>query len=197
MKQLKQLLALLLCLALVLSLLPAALAAQPIAPAGAAIGRLQDDSTVVSPAEPASVIASGSCGDNLTWTLTDDGVLSITGTGAMYDYGTGIDARAPWYDNRDAITSVSIGDGVTSIGSYAFYDCAAVTDFSVAGGNPWFRSVDGVLYDSACTVLYAYDNSLSWLSSCIPASTKLYEICPTLPFYYSICFALKQVFFRN
>ena len=176
MKQLKQLLALLLCLALVLSVLPTALAAQPIASAGAAIGRLQDDSTVVSPAEPASVIASGSCGDNLTWTFTDDGVLSITGTGAMYDYGTGIDARAPWYDNHDAITSVSIGDGVTSIGSYAFYDCAAVTDFSVAGGNPWFRSVDGVLYNYACTVLYAYPGGRETLFFTAPVSVRVVEV---------------------
>ena len=198
MKQLKKLSTLLLCLALVLSVLPTALAAD--SPAGdlapkiyaedgsfdSASGSAQDDKTGTAPAvaadlsghtpdEPASVIASGSCGDNLTWTFTDDGVLSITGTGAMYDYGTGIDVRAPWYDNHDAITSVSIGDGVTSIGSYAFYDCAAVTDFSVAGGNPWFRSVDGVLYNYACTVLYAYPGGRETLFFTAPASVRTIE----------------------
>ena len=71
-------------------------------------------------AEPA-VIESGTCGaegDNLTWTLYDTGELVIDGTGAMSDYGEG---TAPWYKNRLKISAVTIHDGVTSIGSYAFY----------------------------------------------------------------------------
>ena len=65
-----------------------------------------------------SVVASGDCGTNITWTLTDDGVLTISGTGAMADF-TGEDP-APWRSNRSNISSVIIEPGVTSIGNGAF-----------------------------------------------------------------------------
>ena len=64
----------------------------------------------------------GKCGDNLTWALSG-GVLTISGTGAMKNYFY-YDDPAPWHGDRANITSVVIGDGVTSIGSYAFYGCA-------------------------------------------------------------------------
>ena len=33
-----------------------------------------------------AVVDSGQCGDNLTWTLYDDGLLEISGTGEMWEY---------------------------------------------------------------------------------------------------------------
>ena len=74
---------------------------------------------------PATVVASGTCGaegDNLTWTLNSDGVLSISGVGAMadYDYSTN---RAPWYEHRDSVLVAAIDNGVTNIGDYAFNEC--------------------------------------------------------------------------
>ncbi|MBR6109290.1 MAG: leucine-rich repeat protein [Clostridia bacterium] len=73
-------------------------------------------------------VFSGTCGDNLTWTLdTETGLLSITGTGEMDDYYS----RAPWYDYRSDITSVSIGGGVTSIGDFAFEECTSLTSISI------------------------------------------------------------------
>ncbi len=71
-----------------------------------------------------SEIASGVCGDDLTWVLKGNGVLTISGTGDMYDYPSG---RAPWYEYRDSIMSVVVEDGATSIGNYAFYDCENMT----------------------------------------------------------------------
>ena len=64
---------------------------------------------------------SGTCGDNLTWDLTD-GVLTISGEGEMTDWA--YDAFAPWYSYRKEIANVTIGNGVTNIGDYAFYDCS-------------------------------------------------------------------------
>ena len=59
---------------------------------------------------------SGTCGPNLKWYLTDDGVLTISGKGEMYDFSN----TAPWgYSN---IERIIIGDGVTTIGKYAFKD---------------------------------------------------------------------------
>lgn len=66
-----------------------------------------------------SAVTSGTCGDNLTWTL-DDGVLTISGTGAMWNwYGT---ANSPgWQEYYEEIESVVIKNGVTSIGNGAFF----------------------------------------------------------------------------
>lgn len=53
-----------------------------------------------------------------------NGKMTIKGTGAMQDWTSGI--NTPWYSIRDSITSLVIEDGVTSIGSYAFYSCGNV-----------------------------------------------------------------------
>ena len=74
------------------------------------------------------VIARGTCGQNLTWKLTEDGLLKIKGTGAMTDYNA---STAPWKDYRDSIETVEIGDGVTRIGNYAFYQCTNLTDLTL------------------------------------------------------------------
>ena len=84
---------------------------------------------------------SGTTDDGLTWELTQDGngnytVLTITGTGDMKNYGyMTVDniwkTNAPWgYD----ITSVTIGDGVTSIGDYAFIGCVNLASVTIGSG---------------------------------------------------------------
>lgn len=81
---------------------------------------------------PATAFASdtvgGYCGNegdghNLSWSLDlDTGELTISGTGEMKSYGfRGLDS--PWHAYIDSIRSVRIGDGITSIGHYAFYGC--------------------------------------------------------------------------
>ena len=65
-----------------------------------------------------SEINSGICGDSLTWTLSDEFELTISGTGAMYDY----EWNSPWSEYKYNIWSVIIEEGVTTIGSTAFRD---------------------------------------------------------------------------
>ena len=77
-----------------------------------------------------SVLASGTCGEALTWVLTDDGVLTISGTGEMDGQANVSDASA-WYDFRDQITTVNIEEGATSIGHHAFSDCRSLTAVSI------------------------------------------------------------------
>ena len=60
---------------------------------------------------------SGKCGENLTWNLTG-GVLTISGTGEMYDFENG--SLTPWYDISSTINTVIINEGVTYIGASAF-----------------------------------------------------------------------------
>ena len=96
-------------------------------------------------------IASGTCGENLTWVLTSDSVLTISGSGAMADYKPG---ATPWLYSQDTIvfgfgddgetsehyflynsniTSVIIGDSVTNIGEWSFSRCRRL--ISVTMGN--------------------------------------------------------------
>ena len=70
---------------------------------------------------------SGTCGPNLKWHLTDDGVLTITGKGKMYDYS---DSR-PWGWGYPDIKRIIIGDGVTTIGRSAFEDCSSLTSVTI------------------------------------------------------------------
>lgn len=74
---------------------------------------------------------SGTCGENVTWTL-QNGVLSVEGNGAMEDFykivdwftGELVDANlCPWEDYADEIVEVYVGDGITNIGDTAFSDC--------------------------------------------------------------------------
>ena len=67
--------------------------------------------------------------DNLTWTLTADGTLTISGEGAMKDYNSD-DNPSPVYNNSD-VKKIVIEDGVTSIGAYAFYDCSSLTSITI------------------------------------------------------------------
>lgn len=75
-----------------------------------------------------TVIASGECGTNANWELTDNGVLTIRGEGAMPDFSAG---SAPWYEQRNEIKEVVIENGITSIGRYAFYNCTSLRNITI------------------------------------------------------------------
>ncbi|MGN0208677.1 MAG: leucine-rich repeat protein, partial [Paludibacteraceae bacterium] len=67
----------------------------------------------------------GKCGDNLTWSYdTDTKALTIEGTGAMTDYEYD---NQPWAQVQGDILSVSLPEGLTSIGDGAFWECSALT----------------------------------------------------------------------
>ncbi|MBQ5976649.1 MAG: leucine-rich repeat protein [Oscillospiraceae bacterium] len=86
-----------------------------------------------TPEEPEpTIIASGECGESLTWTLDDQGTLTITGTGDMWDYSSG--NKAGWYSYRDSIVTVVIEEGATSIGAYAFNMCTVMTSITIPEG---------------------------------------------------------------
>ena len=78
------------------------------------------EETAETTAEPGislmSVVSSGTCGDDLTWTLDYSRTLTISGTGEMTDYSSSSSSRVPWYSSRSSIKSVVIEDGVTYIG---------------------------------------------------------------------------------
>ena len=80
----------------------------------------------------ADTVASGTCGTNLTWVLTDDGTLTISGKGEMEDYYPNATIEnAPWHEYCYDIKSVEIKNGVTSIGNYAFELCSKMMRVSL------------------------------------------------------------------
>ncbi len=96
-----------------------------------------------------SIVASGTCGKNLTWTLDDQGTLTISGTGAM--------TASPWRKYGNNIVNVVIHDGVTSIGQMAFDGCSSLTSIIIPDS---VTSIDG----------YAFWNCSSLMSIAIPDS---------------------------
>ena len=80
---------------------------------------------------------SGSCGENLSWYFNPDtGLLTIEGSGAMDDYDNASNAKenehiTPWVQYHDAITAVRLPEGLTSIGTTAFYLCGQLTSITI------------------------------------------------------------------
>lgn len=79
---------------------------------------------ILSAAPVAHASESGSCGADLTWTLSE-GVLTIEGSGAMTNFPES--DMAPWYPLRGEIRKVALPAGLTRIGNLAFYDCYRLT----------------------------------------------------------------------
>ena len=152
---------------------------------------------LLMPFQAAAATTSGDCGDGLTWTLSDNNAkltitFSGTGSGAMKDYTIG--NPAPWYtEYRGTIAEVVIGDGVTSIGwyafayctsltsitipasvtdisSYAFYGCASLADIIVDTNNDDYTSKDGVLFNDDKTTLIQYPIGKTTTTYTIPDS---------------------------
>ena len=65
----------------------------------------------------------GTWGEGRIWTLSDDGLLCVCGSGEMpdYNYDAGL---SPWYRIGDKARVLKIDEGVTSISVYAFEGCS-------------------------------------------------------------------------
>lgn len=90
------------------------------------------------------IVASGTCGDNLSWVL-HSGVLEISGIGEMFDFKCAGE-YAPWEDWREDITKVIIHEGVTSISSLAFAGCINLKSIEIP--NTLTEIADNVFYDT-------------------------------------------------
>ena len=141
MKQGKRWIALMLVLAMCLSVLPAnvlatelgseAETAEVVAPEDTSEAAEAEEPQVAETEEPdeepvedvspsTMAATSGKCGKNLTWKLDGKGTLTISGKGEMYDY---FRVAVPWESHIMKIKAIDIKEGVTKIGAGAFEAC--------------------------------------------------------------------------
>jgi len=75
------------------------------------------------------IIDEGECGVNLKWVITDDGVITISGSGDMFDYeyNNPYGTTAPWGVHHNLYSTIIIEEGVTGIGGFAFSSCYNLT----------------------------------------------------------------------
>ena len=150
--------------------------------------------------EDENIVAYGYCGGegdgtNLRWTLYKDGTLTITGTGKMADYDYDINhdtIYTPWHSWRGDIGNAVIQEGVTSIGTYAFYYCDEMTSIDVPesvtaigryafdgcysmleiivdDGNLSYSDEGGILFNKEKSLLICYPKGKTQNSYTIPS----------------------------
>ena len=117
----------------------------------------------------ATAADSGTCGDSTTWAFAD-GVLTISGTGAVDRYNSL--KEIPWYDYLKSIKTVVIGKDVTYIDITLFDSCVALTSFSAEAGSQHYVSENGVFYNYAKTALYHYARYNTDSVFVIPSTVK-------------------------
>ena len=148
------------------------------------VARLLGKEAVQTPL-PAKIIKRGKCGDNVDFTLDENGVLTISGTGPMRDFEYAGDA--PWWDKRNTIFYVAIQDSVTIIGDCAFMGCSALTSVtipdSVISIGDW--AFDGCARLTSVTIPHSVSTIRNWtFSNCtsltsvtIPSSVTTIKDC--------------------
>lgn len=117
-----------------------------------------------------STIDSGNCGDNLTWHLSTEGVLTISGVGEM--------TEKPWSKYADRILSIVIEQGVTTTIYHAFRNFVNLTSVSLPES---LTLIDSYTF-SGCTSLEAI------------VMPKVKEICTGA---FSDCTSLKTIVFSD
>lgn len=83
--------------------------------------------------EELTLPVSGTCGENLTWTLDENGTLTISGKGKMDDWGGAYNFNdVPWHSYCSNVTTVIICDGISSIGRNSFRMCSNLTKVEIS-----------------------------------------------------------------
>ena len=142
--------------------------------------------------------ASGSCGENATWSLKD-GVLTVQGSGPMADYTW--DSSVPWYSLRNLIETVIIENGITAIGSNAFNRCVNLQHVEIplsVNSINWasFKRCSGLKEialptEMKCLSGYAFANCTSLKSITIPYNAVV-ETCA-----FEYCTSLEKIVFED
>lgn len=127
MKKLMRLLAAVLALTMLCEMLPLAAFAQ------SDIGQAVTAAVQEIGEENSTVTNTGSCGGNVTWSLDSDGVVTVSGTGEMGNYGWygDVNPNRVFQDLSGSVRKVVIEDGVKNVGSGVFFRLENLTDVTI------------------------------------------------------------------
>ena len=100
----------------------AAVVAVGVGVGGVAMLNKGEATPAASSSSEAAIIASGKCGDGISWSLDENGVLWLSGEGKMDDYESA--DVSPWAKKRGRIVEVNFENGITTVGGYAFRNCS-------------------------------------------------------------------------
>lgn len=115
----------------------------------------------------------GTTGSAISWSLnTETGALDIAGTGDMPNYRTTNAAVAPWAEYAGTVTSLTVEQGVTSIGNYAFADLDNLKTANIKSTPT--RLGEGAFY--GCSALTDIDG----IESVRTIGAKCFEDCSSL-----------------
>ena len=102
------------------------------------------------------IIDTDSCGVNVKWTLYTNGLMKVTGNGAMTSYG-GDPYKVPWRVYGGVITSIDVAAGVTSLASHTnslLMNCTSITI-----RNPTLSFSNSPIAQRDYLILYGYEGS--------------------------------------
>ena len=99
-----------------------------------------------------TVTDSGTIG-NLKWAVYTNGLLEISGSGAVPSYSQG---SAPWANYANSVTAILVRSSITGIGDSAFYGCDKVTNVTLPFVG---ASRDAVGYTSNFGYIFGYTAS--------------------------------------
>ena len=118
--------------------------------------------------------SNNKCGENLTWELSEDGTLTISGSGKMADYDD--PNSQPWAGQRDNIKHLVVTDGVTTIGINAFRYCINLESVDLSGASSLSTIGDNAFH--YCINLGSVD--LSGASSLTTIGNYAFSSCTAL-----------------
>jgi len=134
-------------------------------------------------------LAFGTCGDNLLWELGEDGVLIITGSGAMWDWSP--ESPSPWNAFCTSVKEVILPEKLTSVGAYAFSGCSSLPEIALSAdivsiGSEAFADCSGLSisgYTGTAVHAYASANGISFVPLNLHAETPVISVNPSSAAY--------------
>lgn len=120
-----------------------------------------------------NVSASGTVNSSIEWVLDGDtGTLTVAGSGIIPSYSY---SYAPWYDYRESVSAIVVGEGITEVGKRAFYWCTKCTSVTLPDSLIAIRE-------------YGFNNLRSLQSITLPENLKTIESCA-----FSECAGLQEI----
>ena len=94
------------------------------------------------------VLLEGSCGKNVNFSLTADGILTIFGSGDCENYHSA--KLPPWQDYKEYINKIVVKEGVTRIGNQSFRGCKNLSEVILSEG---FLTIGGRAFEGCSFIM--------------------------------------------